>query len=121
MLISIHFSLLSSIHLQIIETRGTDPHQPLQNSMIIKLFFFQLRNVIVKSSSVATKLLQNGKLENRTNFIPLDKIQARCISANELKVAQKLVGKDNVFRYSHTYSNCFCCCIIPVNILFPSF
>ena len=28
----------------------------------------------------------------------MDKIQARCITPNELKTAQKLVGRENVFR-----------------------
>jgi hypothetical protein len=57
-----------------------------------------LTNVVVNSSEVAGKILQHGRMQRRTTFLPLDKMKAHVISQQELKNAQRLVGADNVHR-----------------------
>ena len=59
---------------------------------------FQIRNVVVETAEVAAKILQKGRLARRTTFLPLDKMSAHVISEDVLKSAQKLVGRDKVFR-----------------------
>jgi len=58
----------------------------------------QLTNVIVTRADVAGKILKKGRLARRVVFLPLDKMNARCISHQELQSARRAVGKDNVFR-----------------------
>lgn len=58
----------------------------------------KLTNVIVKTSVAAGKILKRGNLRRRTVMLPLDKMNARCISTQELQTAQRLVGKDHVWR-----------------------
>ncbi len=55
-------------------------------------------NVIVSTSDVAGKLFKRGNLARRTTFLPLDKMNSRCLSAQDLKAAQNAIGRDNVFR-----------------------
>ncbi|XP_059091946.1 structural maintenance of chromosomes protein 2-like [Tigriopus californicus] len=58
----------------------------------------KLTNVIVKTSVAAGKILKRGNLRRRTVMLPLDKMNARCITTQELQSAQRLVGKDHVWR-----------------------
>ncbi|KAF5270320.1 hypothetical protein FQR65_LT05508 [Abscondita terminalis] len=56
----------------------------------------KLYNVVVDNDVTSKKLLQRGNLQNRTTFIPLNKIQGGKIDQNTIKFAQDLVGKENV-------------------------
>ncbi|XP_025830258.1 structural maintenance of chromosomes protein 2 [Agrilus planipennis] len=56
----------------------------------------KLYNVVVTNDVTGKKLLQKGNLQNRTTFIPLNKIQGGQIDNATVQYAQKLVGKDNV-------------------------
>ena len=54
--------------------------------------------MVVTQSKIAAQLLEGGRLARRTNFLPLDKMNAQSISHGVLKKAQQIVGKENVHR-----------------------
>ncbi|XP_077917663.1 structural maintenance of chromosomes protein 2 isoform X2 [Halichoerus grypus] len=56
----------------------------------------RLYNVIVDTEVTGKKLLEKGELKRRYTIIPLNKISARCIAPETLRVAQNLVGPNNV-------------------------
>ncbi|KAK9888184.1 hypothetical protein WA026_000453 [Henosepilachna vigintioctopunctata] len=56
----------------------------------------RLYNVVVDTDVTSKKLLQRGNLQQRTTFIPLNKIQASKIDKTTIQLAQNLVGKENV-------------------------
>lgn len=56
----------------------------------------RLYNVVLDTEVTAKKLLEKGELKHRYTIIPLNKISARCIAPETLRVAQNLVGPDNV-------------------------
>uniref|UniRef100_A0A2K5DV47 Structural maintenance of chromosomes protein 2 n=1 Tax=Aotus nancymaae TaxID=37293 RepID=A0A2K5DV47_AOTNA len=56
----------------------------------------RLYNVVVDTEVTGKKLLERGELKRRYTIIPLNKISARCIAPETLRVAQNLVGPDNV-------------------------
>uniref|UniRef100_A0A5F9CXR5 Structural maintenance of chromosomes 2 n=1 Tax=Oryctolagus cuniculus TaxID=9986 RepID=A0A5F9CXR5_RABIT len=56
----------------------------------------RLYNVVVDTEVTGKKLLEKGELKRRYTIIPLNKISARCIAPETLKVAQNLVGPNNV-------------------------
>ena len=58
-------------------------------------FLFQLRNVIVETADVASKLFARGRLTQRLVCLPLDKMNARTISDQVLRTAQSLVQNKN--------------------------
>jgi len=55
----------------------------------------KLRNVIVESADVASKLFARGRLERRVVCLPLDKMHARPVSEGVLRTAQSLVSNRN--------------------------
>lgn len=56
----------------------------------------RLYNVVVDTEVTSKKLLQNGNLQSRTTFIPLNKIQGGRMADNVIRAAQNLVGAENV-------------------------
>ncbi|NWT01268.1 SMC2 protein, partial [Mionectes macconnelli] len=56
----------------------------------------KLYNVIVNTEVTGKKLLERGELKHRYTIIPLTKISARCVQPNTVKLAQSLVGHDNL-------------------------
>ncbi|ELW56937.1 Structural maintenance of chromosomes protein 2 [Tupaia chinensis] len=56
----------------------------------------RLYNVVVDTEVTGKKLLEKGDLKRRYTIIPLNKISARCIAPETLRIAQNLVGSDNV-------------------------
>ncbi|XP_069623040.1 structural maintenance of chromosomes protein 2 isoform X1 [Ranitomeya imitator] len=56
----------------------------------------RLYNVVVDTEVTGKKLLEKGELKRRLTIIPLNKISARCIGDDTIKVAKNLVGADNV-------------------------
>lgn len=42
-------------------------------------------------------LLQNGRLDKRVTFLPLDKIDTSGLNHNRIKEARRQVGENNVF------------------------
>lgn len=46
---------------------------------------------MVDTEGTSKKLLQNGKLQQRTTFIPLNQIRAGKMDDNVIKLAQQLV------------------------------
>lgn len=56
----------------------------------------RLYNVVVDTDVTSKKLLQNGHLQNRTTFIPLNKIQAGKMNDEVIRTAQNLVGRENI-------------------------
>ncbi|XP_038626289.1 structural maintenance of chromosomes protein 2 [Tachyglossus aculeatus] len=56
----------------------------------------QLYHVVVDTEVTGKKLLEKGELKRRYTIIPLNKISARSIGPETLKMAEKLVGADNV-------------------------
>ncbi|XP_009693824.1 PREDICTED: structural maintenance of chromosomes protein 2 [Cariama cristata] len=56
----------------------------------------KLYNVIVDTEVTGKKLLENGKLKRRYTIIPLNKISARCVGQDIVKLAQTLAGRDNL-------------------------
>ncbi|KAK3089416.1 hypothetical protein FSP39_003470 [Pinctada imbricata] len=56
----------------------------------------KLYNVVVDTEVTGKKLLQKGELRRRYTIIPLNKISARSISADVVRRAEDLVGRDNV-------------------------
>ena len=63
----------------------------------------------MKTADAAGKIIQRGRLARRTTMLPLDKMNAHVIPEHILKSAQKLVGKDKVWRAIDLitdYDNC---------------
>ncbi|NXF80379.1 SMC2 protein, partial [Sclerurus mexicanus] len=56
----------------------------------------KLYNIIVDTEVTGKKLLEKGELKHRYTIIPLNKISARCIQADTVKLAQSLAGRDNL-------------------------
>ncbi|XP_027760698.1 structural maintenance of chromosomes protein 2 [Empidonax traillii] len=56
----------------------------------------KLYNVIVNTEVTGKKLLEMGELKHRYTIIPLNKISARCVQPDMVKLAQSLVGHDNL-------------------------
>ncbi|KAK2491124.1 hypothetical protein MC885_000435 [Smutsia gigantea] len=56
----------------------------------------RLYNVVVDTEVTGKKLLEKGELKRRYTIIPLNKISARCIAPETLRVAQNLVGPNSV-------------------------
>uniref|UniRef100_A0A8B9J099 Structural maintenance of chromosomes protein 2 n=1 Tax=Amazona collaria TaxID=241587 RepID=A0A8B9J099_9PSIT len=56
----------------------------------------KLYNIIVDTEVTGQKVLKNGELKHRYTIIPLNKILARCVSKEKIKLAQTLVGSDNL-------------------------
>ncbi|NXP17002.1 SMC2 protein, partial [Scytalopus superciliaris] len=56
----------------------------------------KLYNIIVDTEVTGKKLLENGELKHRYTIIPLNKISARCVQADTVKLAQSLAGRDNL-------------------------
>ncbi|XP_056370799.1 structural maintenance of chromosomes protein 2 [Oenanthe melanoleuca] len=52
----------------------------------------KLYNIIVDTEITGQKLLENGELRHRYTIIPLNKISARCIQEETIKLAQRLAG-----------------------------
>ncbi|XP_074788654.1 structural maintenance of chromosomes protein 2 [Athene noctua] len=57
----------------------------------------KLYNIIVDTEVTAKKLLEEGELKRRYTIIPLNKISARCVGPKTIKLAQTLVGHDNLY------------------------
>ncbi|XP_076267905.1 structural maintenance of chromosomes 2 [Rhynchophorus ferrugineus] len=55
----------------------------------------KLYNVVVDTDETSKKLLQKGDLQNRTTFIPLNKISSSRMDQNTIRLAQDLVGAEN--------------------------
>ncbi|XP_010003765.1 PREDICTED: structural maintenance of chromosomes protein 2 [Chaetura pelagica] len=55
----------------------------------------KLYNVIVDTEVTGKKLLEKGELKRRYTIIPLNKISARCVGQDIVKLAQTLAGPDN--------------------------
>ncbi|XP_010133775.1 PREDICTED: structural maintenance of chromosomes protein 2 [Buceros rhinoceros silvestris] len=55
----------------------------------------KLYNIIVDTEVTGKKLLEKGELKRRYTIIPLNKISARCVGQNTVKLAQTLAGRDN--------------------------
>ncbi|XP_005061195.1 PREDICTED: structural maintenance of chromosomes protein 2 [Ficedula albicollis] len=55
----------------------------------------KLYNIVVDTEVTGKKLLEKGELKHRYTIIPLNKISARCIQDNTLKLAQSLAGNGN--------------------------
>ncbi|NXM36359.1 SMC2 protein, partial [Oxyruncus cristatus] len=55
----------------------------------------KLYNIIVNTEVTGKKLLEMGELKRRYTIIPLNKISARCVQPETVKLAQSLVGRDN--------------------------
>lgn len=56
----------------------------------------RLYNVVVDTEVTGKKLLEKGELKRRYTIIPLNKISSRCITPETLRIAQNLVGPNNV-------------------------
>uniref|UniRef100_A0A8C5TL28 Structural maintenance of chromosomes protein n=1 Tax=Malurus cyaneus samueli TaxID=2593467 RepID=A0A8C5TL28_9PASS len=56
----------------------------------------KLYNIIVDTEVTAKKLLENGELKHRYTIIPLNKISARCVQEDTVKLAQSLAGEGNL-------------------------
>ncbi|NXE11058.1 SMC2 protein, partial [Lophotis ruficrista] len=56
----------------------------------------KLYNIIVDTEVTGKKLLEKGELKRRYTIIPLNKISARCIGQDTVKLAQTLAGHDNL-------------------------
>nr|XP_056704036.1 structural maintenance of chromosomes protein 2 [Euleptes europaea] len=56
----------------------------------------RLYNVVVDTEVTGKKLLEKGELKRRYTIIPLNKISARCVGKEAVKVAKNMVGEDNV-------------------------
>ena len=52
----------------------------------------------MENAEAVALILQKGRLARRTNFLPLDKMTSNVVSEHVLKAAQKLVGRDKVWR-----------------------
>ncbi|XP_068033476.1 structural maintenance of chromosomes protein 2 [Anomalospiza imberbis] len=56
----------------------------------------KLYNIIVDTEATGKKLLEKGHLKHRYTIIPLNKISARCIHEDIIKLAQSLAGHANL-------------------------
>ncbi|NXF41408.1 SMC2 protein, partial [Nyctibius bracteatus] len=56
----------------------------------------KLYNIIVDTEVTGKKLLEKGELKRRYTIIPLNKISARCVGEDTVKLAQTLAGHDNL-------------------------
>ncbi|NXQ87786.1 SMC2 protein, partial [Nyctibius grandis] len=56
----------------------------------------KLYNIIVDTEVTGKKLLEKGELKHRYTIIPLNKISARCVGEDTVKLAQTLAGHDNL-------------------------
>ncbi|NWV85854.1 SMC2 protein, partial [Dasyornis broadbenti] len=55
----------------------------------------KLYNIVVDTEVTAKKLLEKGELKHRYTIIPLNKILARCVPEDAVKLAQSLTGHTN--------------------------
>ncbi|NXH38968.1 SMC2 protein, partial [Dicaeum eximium] len=55
----------------------------------------KLYNIIVDTEVTGKKLLEKGELKHRYTIIPLNKISARCVQGDTVKLAQSLAGRAN--------------------------
>ncbi|NXO31647.1 SMC2 protein, partial [Cisticola juncidis] len=56
----------------------------------------KLYNIIVDTEVTGKKLLEKGELKHRYTIIPLNKISARCVQEDIVKLAQSLAGHANL-------------------------
>ncbi|XP_033028941.1 structural maintenance of chromosomes protein 2 [Lacerta agilis] len=56
----------------------------------------RLYNVVVDTELTGKKLLEKGELKRRYTIIPLNKISAKCVGKEAIRVAKTLVGEDSV-------------------------
>ncbi|XP_029470590.1 structural maintenance of chromosomes protein 2 [Rhinatrema bivittatum] len=56
----------------------------------------RLYNVVVDTEGTGKKLLEKGELKRRYTIIPLNKISAKCLGQETVKMAKNLVGSSNV-------------------------
>ncbi|NWW07406.1 SMC2 protein, partial [Oreocharis arfaki] len=56
----------------------------------------KLYNIIVDTEVTGKKLLEKGELKHRYTIIPLNKISARCVKEDTVKLAQSLAGHANL-------------------------
>ncbi|XP_009490394.1 structural maintenance of chromosomes protein 2 [Pelecanus crispus] len=56
----------------------------------------KLYNIIVDTEVTGKKLLEKGELKRRYTIIPLNKISARCVGQDTVKLAKNLAGDDNL-------------------------
>ncbi|NWZ94574.1 SMC2 protein, partial [Nesospiza acunhae] len=56
----------------------------------------KLYNIIVDTEVIGKKLLEKGELKHRYTIIPLNKISARCVQEDIVKLAQSLAGRANL-------------------------
>ncbi|NXV50239.1 SMC2 protein, partial [Uria aalge] len=56
----------------------------------------KLYNIIVDTEVTGKKLLEKGELKRRYTIIPLNKISARCLGQDTVKLAQTLAGHGNL-------------------------
>ncbi|NWV53098.1 SMC2 protein, partial [Daphoenositta chrysoptera] len=56
----------------------------------------KLYNIIVDTEVTGKKLLEKGELKRRYTIIPLNKISARCVQEDIVKLAQNLAGRANL-------------------------
>ncbi|NWU54342.1 SMC2 protein, partial [Dromas ardeola] len=56
----------------------------------------KLYNIIVDTEVTGKKLLEKGELKRRYTIIPLNKISARCLGQEMVKLAQTLAGRGNL-------------------------
>lgn len=52
--------------------------------------------MVTDTDDTSKKLLQRGQLQQRTTFMPMNKINGSAIDNSVLRVAESLVGKENV-------------------------
>ncbi|XP_009633524.1 structural maintenance of chromosomes protein 2 [Egretta garzetta] len=57
----------------------------------------KLYNIIVDTEVTGKKLLEKGELKRRYTIIPLNKISARCVGEDIVKLAQTLAGHGNLY------------------------
>ncbi|NXV57105.1 SMC2 protein, partial [Molothrus ater] len=57
----------------------------------------KLYNIIVDTEVTGKKLLEKGELKHRYTIIPLNKISARCVQEDIVKLAQSLAGHGNLY------------------------
>ncbi|NXJ85801.1 SMC2 protein, partial [Trogon melanurus] len=56
----------------------------------------KLYNIVVDTEDTGKKLLEKGELKRRYTIIPLNKISARCVGQDTVKLAKSLVGHYNL-------------------------
>lgn len=56
----------------------------------------KLRQLVVDNKDTASALLKHGNLKKRITIIPLDSVNPRCVTQEQVAAAKKLVGQDNV-------------------------